>query len=503
MIATRLLANTYRDSGTLMTLASRLQQLPGVERAMAIMATPRNLQLLATMIELPPLQSSVSDLLVVVEGERADEAIERIEELLVRRTTATAGFNTAARVRTIEAAVAAAPGANLAVISVPGPFAAREARRAMRAGLHVFLFSNGVSLDDEISLKREATERGLLLMGPDCGTAIIDGIPVGFANRVRRGSIGIAGASGTGIQEISTLIHRIGGGISHAIGTGSRDLSDAIGGSSTLHAIDLLGRDEATEVIVIVSKPPSPAVASRLLAHARGTGKRIVACFVGGDITLEEAALEACGLTPPPRRPKLTSMVPVRGLFSGGTLATETRTLTGGEIIDLGDDEFTRGRPHPMIDPAIRIERIRQTPSDVTLLLDVVLGEGSHPDPAGALLDALRERGGTTIASVCGTELDPQVRSEQVAKLASAGVRVARSNAAAATMSEGDLPELSPGETAAGSPPLFGASLSAVSAGLSSFADTLETYGVPVVRVDWRPPAGGDEELARILDRLM
>jgi FdrA protein len=494
MIRTRILPNTYRDSGTLMTLAAKLQEQPDVVRAMAIMATPRNRELLATMVSLPPLDAGPGDLLVVVEGDGADAALARVEELLVRRAPAASSARRRLQVS----------NANLAMISVPGPFAAREARKALRSGLHVFLFSNGVALDDEIALKADARERGLLLMGPDCGTAIIDGVPIGFANRVRRGSIGIVGASGTGIQEVSTLIHRIGAGITHAIGTGSRDLSDAVGGAATLHGIELLARDEATETIVLISKPPSPQVAERVLAAARATGKRVVTCFVGGERTLEDAAFEACGVQHAvPPQPATRNPEPVIGLFSGGTLASETRALTHGEILDLGDEEFTRGRPHPMIDPTIRVERIRHVPADATLLLDIVLGEGSHPDPAGALIDAIRARGGTTIASVCGTELDPQQRDAQIAKLRDAGVTVARSNAAAALDDPRDLPRLPTPLPARPSSPLFGAPLAAMNIGLDSFADTLDAHSVPVERVEWKPPAGGDEELARILDRLL
>lgn len=494
MIRTRILPNTYRDSGTLMTLAAKLQDEAGVARAMAIMATPRNRELLATMVSLPPLDAGPGDLLVVVEGDGAEAALEKVEELLVRR----AASSSRAQRRV------AVMNANLAMISVPGPFAAREARKALRNGLHVFLFSNGVALDDEIALKADARERGLLLMGPDCGTAIIDGVPIGFANRVRRGSIGIVGASGTGIQEVSTLIHRIGGGITHAIGTGSRDLSDAVGGAATLHGIELLARDEATETIVLISKPPSPQVAELVLAAAHATGKRVVTCFVGGTRTLEAAALDACGLhASVAPRPATSDQRPVVGLFSGGTLASEARALTHGDIVDLGDEEFTRGRPHPMIDPTIRIERIRQVPPEATLLLDIVLGEGSHPDPAGALLDAIRSRNGITIASVCGTELDPQQRDAQVAKLRDAGVTVARSNAAAALCDLAELPRLAAPPAARSASPLFGSPLAAINIGLDSFAETLDAHAVPVERVEWKPPAGGDEELARILERLL
>jgi len=469
-----------------MSLAARLQEMPGVTRAAAIMATPRNVELLRSMFDVDAV-ANPSDLLIVAEGEGAEAALAQVETLLA------APRRTSTLLRQPQ---------NFAMISVPGPFAAREARRALRDGLHVFLFSNGVALADEIALKHEARDRRLLLMGPDCGTAIIDGIPIGFANRVRRGSIGVVGASGTGIQEITTLVHRIGRGISHAIGTGSRDLSDDVGGLSTLFGIELLANDAATDVIVVVSKPPSPQVAERVLDAARSTGKYVVTCFVGGEKTLEDAAFEACGVPAQPRNRETAQ--PIIGLFSGGTLASEARALTHGEITDLGSDEFTRGRPHPMIDPTIRIERIRATPRDVALLLDIVLGEGAHADPAGALIDAIRERGGTTYASVCGTDEDPQNRAAQVANLEEAGAIVCRSNAAASRADVSPLPAArGEGGRRPGEGFLLGRPIVARNLGLSSFADTLESHNVPVARVDWKPPAGGDEELARILDAIL
>jgi FdrA protein len=484
VMATRVRRNEYRDSGTLMSLAAKLQALPGITRAAAIMATPKNVELLTAMgFASEPATSA--DLLIVVEGmsqEAVDAALAPVDALLQRGASAPAGPR-----------VTATP--NLAVISVPGPFAAREARRALRAGRHVFLFSNNVPLADELALKAEARERGLLLMGPDCGTAILDGAPIGFANRVRRGAIGIVGASGTGIQELSTLIHRLGRGVSHAIGTGSRDLSDDVGGSSTMQGIDLLARDEATEVIVLVSKPPSPRVAARVREHAASTGKRIVECFLGGEKTLEDAAFEACNLEAPSRGTPLQNVV---GLYSGGTLASEARRITKGEVTDLGEDEYTRGRPHPMIDPTIRIERIAHVPKDAVLLLDIVLGEGAHPDPAGALIPALTARGGITYASVTGTDEDPQHRATQVRKLREAGVIVCRSNAAAARGDESELPAPAAAPAPPTSRPILGAPLVAINLGLDSFADTF----AQVIRTDWRPPAGGDEELARILDAL-
>ena len=507
------LRTEYRDSGTLMRLARDLAGRPGVLRTAALMATPRNLEQLAAMGLLAEVPSArPADLLVVVEAGtevEADAALAAVEALLSRpgSPSSAARGNGAAAPRTLEAALERQPATSLAMISVPGPFAAREARRALRRGLHVFLFSNGVSLEDEVALKEEAAAAGLLVMGPDCGTSIVDGVPIGFANRVRRGPIGLVGASGTGLQEVTTLVHRLGSGVSHALGTGGRDLSDAVGAATTRAALALLARDPSTRVVVLVSKPPSPAVAARVLAEAgaiAATGRPVVACFLGLDAgsvgplpagillvpTLEAAAWRACEAAghavrsdePPDEPPEdervdVPDLAPPRrllGLFSGGTLAHEALLILragglalrsnlhvdgvlspdgeGHTILDLGEEEYTRGRPHPMIDPTLRLEAIRRAgadPANAVLLLDVVLGTGSHPDPAGALAGPIREarraalaRGGflPVIASVTGTELDPQDRREQVERLRRAGVHVAKSNAAAARMAARFIP---------------------------------------------------------------
>lgn len=503
------LRSEYRDSGTLMRLARDLGGRAGVLRTAALMATPRNLEQLAAMGLLPETPAArPSDLLVVVEAgteAEADAALTAVDGLLsgpARRTAPRAGGG--ARVpRSLEAALELQPASSLAVISVPGPYAAREARRALGRGLHVFLFSNGVALEDEVALKEEASRKGLLVMGPDCGTSIVDGVPIGFANRVRRGPIGLVGASGTGLQEVSTLVHRLGCGVSHALGTGGRDLSDAVGAATTRAALALLARDPATRVVVLVSKPPSPVVAARVLAEAgaiAAAGRRVVACFLGLDAeragelpagvtlapTLDDAARRACEAAGHTIRPVDVADAPdavgpdsgpprrLLGLFSGGTLAHEALLILrasgvsprsnlhvdgvqppdgqGHTILDLGEDEYTRGRPHPMIDPTLRQEAIRRAgtdPGSAVLLLDVVLGYGSHPDPAAALEGPIREarrdvlaRGGflPVIASVTGTELDPQDRERQVARLRGAGVHVAESNAAAARMAARFIP---------------------------------------------------------------
>ncbi|MCU0694036.1 MAG: hypothetical protein MUF54_21810, partial [Polyangiaceae bacterium] len=379
------------------------------------------------------------------------------------------------------------------VISVPGAYAAYEARKALAAGLHVMIFSDNVRVEDELSLKDDAVRRGLLLMGPDCGTAIINGTMLGFANKVRRGPIGIVGASGTGTQEITCLIDRAGSGISQAIGTGGRDLSESVGARTTLFSIDALAADPDTRVIVVVSKPPSPAVAARVLERLASVNKPVVVQFVGaqrretkGNVVhapdLESAAWAAVDLAsgadpasrnlPPYPAQELGSELvgktakqrAIRGLFTGGTMAAEalavmTRAfgpvatnlshgacaptqVAPGEhlVLDLGGDEFTQGRPHPMIDPTPRFERLMKEADNDAMavaLLDIVLGTGSHADPAGAMIPAIEQakaraisRGQTlsVVASVTGTAGDSQGLAAQIAKLVKAGVVVCPSN---------------------------------------------------------------------------
>jgi FdrA protein len=337
------------------------------------------------------------------------------------------------------------------------------------------MFSDNVAIADEVALKREARERGLLVMGPDCGTAIIGGVPLGFANVVPRGDIGIIGASGTGVQEVSCLIARYGRGISHAIGTGGRDLKDEVGAITTLMAIDALDADDGTAHVVLISKPPAAAVAGAVLERVARSKKTFTICFLGAQdlvlpanaraaATLKAAAeiaagLPATGAAKPAPGPLRGDRV--RGLFAGGTLCTEAQlvfrhaglsvmsnipapgasAMTGSSdghlMIDLGADEFTRGRPHPMLEPAVRDAPLAEALGDPEvgiILLDVVLGHGGHPDPAGHLAGVLagRSDGPLLIASVTGTEGDPQPRAEQVQKLVDVGVYVADSNADAA-----------------------------------------------------------------------
>jgi FdrA protein len=460
---------SYVDSIALMQIAEELQRLPGIETAALMMGTPANLASLDETRLRPPEADAAgpNDLVVSVRAksaEAAHAALQRAETLLANR-----GRGEHARVevrpRSIKSAARRAADANVAAISVPGEHAVAEAHQALSAGLHVFLFSDGVSLDDEFALKQSGRTRGLLVMGPECGTSILHGVGLGFSNRVRRGSIGLVGASGTGLQEVTTLIHRLGGGLSHAIGTGGRDLDSNIGGITTLQAIDLLARNPDTRVVVLVSKPASPAVADRVLAAASAAGKPVVACLLGfrGETharvnmadTLEEAAIaavKAAGIAPHMlEAPKLgsgrTRIGQVLGLYTGGTLCDEAQRIIGHaglEFVDFGASEYTRGRPHPMIDPALRSAAVARAGANDrvgVLLLDVVLGSCAHPDPVHTLAPAITEaraqatrrgRRLEVVAHVVGTEDDAQGLARQESALRALDVIVCPSNRQAA-----------------------------------------------------------------------
>jgi FdrA protein len=485
-VAWRFVPQLYRDSVSLMQLSARWGARPGIARASAQMGTAANLALLreAGILAEPPAPRP-DDLLVVLSGDGDLESLlDQAEREL--RAPATAGAaeasGTTAAPPSVREAARADPTLDFALVSVPGDYAAGEALKALACGLDVMLFSDNVSLEQEVALKTEAALRGRLLLGPDCGTAILDGTPLGFANQVRRGPVGVVSASGTGLQEVTSLLDRWGLGVSQAYGTGGRDLKEAVGGRSALACIDRLASDPGTRCLLFVSKPPAPAVRDRLAARFRTLAIPVVACFLGEGLTLEEAAREAFRRVEgrDPRHEALPEPRAVagrrhrsggllRGLYSGGTLCAEAAWLCaragletfsnvaapgvlklddpwhsrGHSFIDLGEDEFTRGRPHPMIDPTLRLARLAEEaarPDTRCILADVVLGHGAHSDPAGALaraVEALAPDAGGLVpeiwACVTGTEADPQGWSASVATLARAGIRCFGSNASMVT----------------------------------------------------------------------
>jgi FdrA protein len=586
----------YYDSVVLMQLQRSLGALPGVLDAGVMMATPANRELMAASGLLAPDSTEAygaepGDLLIAVRGESAEaaaEALAGVDALLRLRREDRAGSDSGFRPRSLDGALKQLPEARWVLVSVPGRYAAGVASDALDRGRSVFLYSDNVSLADEVALKRKAEGLGLLVMGPDCGTAIVGGAGFGFANRVRRGSIGLVGASGTGLQLVTSLIHERGDGVSQAIGTGGRDLSEAVGGITARLALDLLARDPETETIVLLSKPPSPLVGARLLAAAARAGKPVIVSFLGfapplrniGNLRFASSLAEAAELAvaasasgigdsasqaprslarPPspsstfnasdiagassaPASTRVGAGPYLRGLFSGGTLAYELQLGLQAliaplwsniptaivqrlpdpnhsrehAILDLGEDEFTVGRLHPMIDPDLRLRRLRQEAADPEvglILLDLVLGDGAHADPAGALAPAI-ERARSDAGSaghelgvavlVVGTGDDPQDLGEQVATLERAGAWVCRTTE---EMVEEVWRRFAPSSERPAAPVSLevlggGAAPQAVNIGLESFYDSLAAQGIPAVHVEWRPPAGGDLRLAGILERL-
>jgi FdrA protein len=425
-VKVRVVANRYVDSVRLMKVAQTVRGRDGVSACELVMGTPANLEQLGLSVDATP-----ADVVIAVDG--PDEALD-VAERELSQAAEPSGEVAAAAPRTL----ATAEG-GVALISVPGEYAALEAHRALTRDMHVFLFSDHVSVEDEIALKRRGADRGLLVMGPECGTAMLGGVGLGFANVVRRGPVGIVAAAGTGAQEASVLLDGAGSGVSEIIGVGGRDLSARVGGIMFRAGMELLAADDETETLLLVSKPPSPA-AVRTLGEIDVGGKRVVAAFVGWDgaeapfeihPTLEAGAYAAAEATPPRFDERTEGRV--LGLFSGGSLAHGALTILGdhAEIHDLGEEEYTQGRPHPMVDLEVRKQMLKEADADC-ILLDVVLGHGAHPDPAGELAPVLAKLDATVIAHVCGTENDPQDVRRQEAMLREAGVIVAPTNAAAA-----------------------------------------------------------------------
>lgn len=502
----------YHDSVRLMQVSERVRRESGAREAILMMATDNNKKILAAAgIQDEALGTARADdlvIAVVADGEeQAGAALALASELLNARSQSAAGSY---RPRTLEAALVADRQSNIALISVPGDYAAAEARRALNNGLNVMLFSDNVSIEEELSLKQQAAEQGLLLMGPDCGTAIINGVGLGFANAVARGPVGIVGASGTGVQEISVLLDRMGVGISQAIGTGGRDLKAEIGGLTMLMAMDMLAADPDTRLIVLTSKPPAALVTEKILARAAELDKPVVVNFLGAEApedgpvnvqftaSLEDTAIAAARHCASERSLPLLSaenirafakaeaakLAPgqryVRGLYAGGTLCYEALLMLSpvlGEVysnlasdpacqlpelmssvqhsvVDLGDDAYTQGRAHPMIDPTLRMQRIAREADDpeaAVLLLDLVLGFGAHDNPAAELVEAITvarakaaEAGRylPVIVNLCGTDADSQQCSEQLSLLRDAEITVAWSNAEAVRMTLALLGEI-------------------------------------------------------------
>jgi FdrA protein len=543
-------SNTYQDSLRLMQLSNTLNGTDGINKVSVMMGSPTNKEILRSAgLDTAEVDGAKPTDLVIV-ADVADAAVgdlllAKVDDFL-RYPASVSDRSRLRSARSLERAVGMLGQADLAVVSIPGQYVASEVHRLLDRNIHAFIFSDNVSISDEVSLKRRARESGLLVMGPDCGTGRIHGLPLGFTNVVHDGSIGLAGASGTGLQEVMVHIDRLGGGVSHAIGLGGRDLSPEVGGITCLQALRALDTDAATDVVVLVSKPPAASVRDEVIGVADKLSKPVVAILLGeraeaeaeGNVhyarTLEDAARVAVELAGT-RSSRPVTLRPeqrwIKALYTGGTLASEaamlledTLGLTAStehrhEVIDLGDDVYTRGRLHPMIDPSSRIERIAAVfddPETAVLLLDVVLGHGADADPAGALAAVIADglarlhadgRDLAVVASVCGTEADPQCSSAQTRMLEQAGVAVLPSNAAAARHAAAILQRWKASTVSAPATPepirrLLSESPRILNIGLRKFADPLVRLGTQVVHYDWRPVAGGDPKLQALIDAL-
>lgn len=507
--------NFYRDSVFLMSLSNKVKSMDGVIDSSVMMGTDANKKLLAeTGFFTKEGESALpNDLLICVSyNENTDiEKIMKDIEKMLDVTVARTESRNKDYPKNIEEAIEVQPDSNIAVISIPGQYVRYQSEKLLKNGVNQMIFSDNVSVEDEIHLKKIGVEKGLLVMGPDCGTAIINGIPLGFANVIRKGCIGVVAASGTGTQEVTTIIHKNGEGISQAIGLGSRDLKKEVGGLMMIESLKMLETDTATKVICVISKPPAVEVEEKIIAVIKNCKKPVVINFIGSEIkredrkniffvnTLEDAALKSIAvlrnkkyvpkkkftenlakLIVKERKRYTENQKYVRGLFSGGTLCDEAMFLLSeslGEIysniavdpelklknsnisyknsfIDLGDDEFTRGVPHPMIDFTTRNKRMVQEAKDkevTVIFFDLVLGYGAHPDPANAILPAITEsqkiakkkmRHITFVTSICGTDLDPQNFNRQKETIENAGVFVLPTNVSAARFVEAILKEL-------------------------------------------------------------
>lgn len=578
MLHTVIQKNNYQDSINLMLLTNSVNELEGVKQGQVMMATDANKDILKTAgLYTDEVEGAgANDMAIVVEADDAsvvDAVVEEVDHFL-NNLSAKKEQGGVKSVDNWKDALEAMPDANLALFSIPGTYAADEIEKALDSGLHVFSFSDNVSLEDEVRLKEKAHEKGLLLMGPDCGTGVISSVPLAFTNVTNPGNIGIVAASGTGIQEATTIIDRLGGGVVHAIGTGGRDLHEDVQATTMIDAVVALEQHDPTDVIFVISKPPAKSVRDNVMKVLQSLSKPVVAIFLGekpeahvGNVslayTLEEAAKIAVDLSNgdevkanynEPIEFNVEKALPegktVKGLYSGGTLASEAATLIsdalgltnvkgeegyilntqGFQVMDLGDDMYTQGKPHPMIDPEVRVNKLEEVLEDETtgiILLDVVLGYGSHADMAGALAPSIQEALATAkengrdlyvIGSVVGTDNDPQNYAQTVATLEEAGVIVESSNARAIrlalklmgheleiadkghvdyTEDKVDVP--APSEKVLdllNNPPKV------INIGIESFTEPIIEFGGEALQFSWRPKAGGNKKLIRILNEL-
>ncbi|EJJ6354956.1 acyl-CoA synthetase FdrA [Staphylococcus pseudintermedius] len=576
MLYTIIKENTYQDSIVLMLLSNKLNSIDGVKKVSVMMGTPANKDIFrASGLGSDELdQANPNDIVVVIDTEdeaKVNEVDEMVEATLKGENNVDASSNEQ-EAHNWKRAMELAKQPNMALISIPGQYAAMEAENALNEGLHVFMFSDNVPKADELRLKEMAHEKGLLVMGPDCGTGIIHSVPLAFTNIVNEGDIGLVGASGTGVQEVTTIIDREGKGVTNAIGTGGRDLSTEIGAITMLDSIKALNQDPKVKVITVISKPPAKEVKEKVLNVLRNIEKPVVTLFLG-DVptyhepgiyhayTLEEAARVSVQLSngeTPHFEPSILTDIEaefvegqmgIKGFYSGGTLASEAAMLinhalknTKSEkqdgymlkteahaVIDLGDDIYTQGKPHPMIDPEKRIEMLEASIEDETtavILLDDVIGNGSHDDMASELAPTIskviqhaKEKGRhiVVLATVVGTAQDHQGYQQQIDILKRAGAVICETNDQMVRTAihllgydvsqpervektfDKETVDLTVSDEMV---QLLNVKPSIINIGLKSFSAAIRDSGAECVQFNWKPIAGGDEKLMKVLQFL-
>jgi len=577
MLYTIIKENTYKDSIVLMLLSNKLSAIDGVNKVSIMMGTPANKDIFKSSgLGTDELEKAKpNDIVIVVDTdqeEKVDEVKEEVE-IALKGESDSQDASKDQEAHNWKRALELANNPNLALISIPGQYAAMEAENALNEGLHVFMFSDNVSKEDEVKLKQKAHEKGLLVMGPDCGTALINGVPLAFTNNVNEGDIGIVGASGTGIQEVTTIIDRYGKGVTNALGTGGRDLSTEVGAITMLDSIKALNQDPKVKVITVISKPPAEEVQRKVLNLLRNINKPVVTLFLGAKptyqeeniyhaYTLEEAAVVAVQLSngdKPNFEPTTAervnvllqkSQVGIKGYYSGGTLASEAAMLVrdafkdtiteeqydnfvlktkNHEIIDLGDDVYTKGKPHPMIDPEKRIEMLEKSvndPETAVIMIDNVIGNGGHEDMASELapaikhiLDSARQDGRqlAVLATVVGTAQDIQGYEKQMEILKESGAIICKTNdqmvRTAIQLVGGKVEQpivdvqkfdytkenLTVDDKVMS---LINMKPSVINIGLKSFTEVVQNSGSECVQFNWRPIAAGDEKLMKVLQFL-
>ena len=579
LLRTIIQKGSYHDSVVLMLLTNKISTMEGVGKVSIMMATPANKDIYKESgMATPELSCAGSnDMAIVIEMQEdiIDVVIKETEDFFKNQSAKSSKKGDSDIVDSWDKAMEKLPDANLAVISVPGIYAALEADRALDENLNVFMFSDNVTLDDEKRLKEKAHKKGLLVMGPDCGTGIINGVPIAFTNHVTPGKIGIVGASGTGIQELTAIIDRLGEGVTNAIGTGGRDLSQQIGAITMIDSIDAMEEDENTEIVIVISKPPAEKVRNQVVKRLRNFKKPVITLFLGEKpevheenfyhaYTLDEAARIAVHLlrnesvlgdkfkVNSNKNFSAKDNKTIKGYYSGGTLAAEAAMMirdtldlsvplgkqagymlntSGHIIVDLGDDAYTQGKPHPMIDPTKRVECMREATKDVStgvILFDIVLGYGSHEDMAGALLPAIKElqenakkenRDLYFVTTICGTRKDYQNYDNQKKIMEDAGVIFCESNKQAVETAvtligynfheivkpimpkktESEKVECKVSESVRR---LLAEKPKVINVGLESFSKVLKEFSCEVVQYNWAPPAGGDMQMIKALRYL-